>query len=490
MSIASTPPTTPESTPSRAFRRTAPLAHARENTREHLRSVPPLVAPATVPLAREAVEPVTVDLPAVVSAGLVVPTLNGPTDYANFDHAASTPSLVSVKAAVDSALRTYSSVHRGNGYASKVTSAWYEQAREEVATFVGAREGDQVVFTRNSTDSFNLLARALPRDTQVFVFETEHHAALLPWKDRQTTRLAVPGSAADAAVLLRTALKHRHGRHRLVVLTGASNVTGEVWPIRELAAIAHRAGARVVLDAAQYEPHRRVDLAELGVDYVVLSGHKLYAPFGAGVLAGRSDWLDAAAPYLAGGGATKSVTDQGVTWHTGSARHEGGSPNVIGAVALAAACHALRSGAAAVEAHEAALGTALVDGLRAIEGVETYSLFGEDHDRVAVATFTIDGLDSSLVSAALSAEHGIGVRDGKFCAHLCVDTLLDDPYGAAPGTAIRASVGLGTTAEHVQRLLTAVADLAANGPRATYEVTPEGWLPVDDTRDLSPARPW
>lgn len=494
MSIASTPPTTPESTPERAFRRTAPLAHARENTREHLRAVPPLTAPATVPLAREAVqdavEPVTVDLPAVVSAGLVVPTLNGPVDYANFDHAASTPALVSVKAAVDSALRTYSSVHRGNGYASKVTSAWYEQAREEVATFVGARDGDQVVFTRNSTDSFNLLARALPRDTQVFVFETEHHAALLPWKDRQTTRLPVPGSAADAAVLLRTALKARHSRHRLVVLTGASNVTGEVWPVRELAAIARKAGARVVLDAAQYAPHRRVDLADLGVDYVVLSGHKLYAPFGAGVLAGRSDWLDAATPYLAGGGATKAVTERGVTWHTGAARHEAGSPNVIGAVALAAACHALRAGAEAVEAHETSLGTALIDGLRAIDGVETYSLFGEDHERVAVATFTIDGLDSSLVSAALSAEHGIGVRDGKFCAHLCVDTLLDDPYGEAPGTAIRASVGLGTTAEHVQRLLAAVADLAANGPQAAYEVTAEGWLPVEDTRDLSPARPW
>ncbi|GAB3079132.1 aminotransferase class V-fold PLP-dependent enzyme [Pedococcus soli] len=497
MSIASTPPTTPESTPDHAFRRTAPLAHARENAREHLRAVPPLVAPASLPLGG-AVEPLPAelpvhrseDLPAVVSAGLVVPTLNGPVDYANFDHAASTPSLVSVKAAVDSALRTYSSVHRGNGYASKVTSAWYEQAREEVATFVGARPGDEVVFTRNSTDSFNLLARALPRDTQVFVFETEHHAALLPWKARQTTRLPVPGSAADAAVLLRTALKNRHGRHRLVVLTGASNVTGEVWPVRELAAIARKAGARVVLDAAQYAPHRRVDLAELGVDYVVLSGHKLYAPFGAGVLAGRSDWLDAATPYLAGGGATRAVTEDGVAWHTGSARHEAGSPNVIGAVALAAACHALRTGAAAVEAHEDALGTALLEGLRAVDGVETYSLFGDDHERVAVATFTIDGLDSSLVSAALSAEHGIGVRDGKFCAHLCVDTLLDDPYGAGSGTAIRASVGLGTTAEHVERLLAAVADLAANGPRAAYEVTPQGWLPVEDTRDLSPARPW
>ncbi len=165
----------------------------------------------------------------------------------------------------------------------------------------------------------------------------------------------------------------------------------------------------------------------------MLSGHKLYAPYGAGVLAGRADWLDAAHPYLAGGGATKAVTERGTEWHTGAARHEAGSPNVVGAVALAAACHTLRANAETVEAHERALGARLLDGLRSIDGVQTYSLFGEDHDRVAVATFTIDGLDSSLVSTALSAEHGIGVRDGKFCAHLCVDALLDDPYadGAA-----------------------------------------------------------
>jgi selenocysteine lyase/cysteine desulfurase len=467
MSIASTPPP--------VFRRSAPLAHARS----HLRPVPDARSWGEVG-----------SLPAVVSEALPVPTLDGTVDYANFDHAASTPALVSVKAAVDSALRTYSSVHRGNGWASRVTSSWYEQARAEVRAFVGAREGDEVVFTRNSTDSFNLLARCLPRDTHVFVFETEHHAALLPWAARRTHRLPVPGSVADAAVLLRAALRENPARHQLVVLAGASNVTGEIWPIRELAAIARRAGARVVLDAAQYAPHRPVDLVDLGVDYVVLSGHKLYAPFGAGVLAGRADWLDAAAPYLAGGGATKAVTTRGVVWHDGAARHEAGSPNVIGAVALAAACHSLRSHAEAIEAHEAALGRRLLDGLAAIDGVETYSLFGPDHERVAVATFTVDGVESSLVSAALSAEHGIGVRDGKFCAHLCVDALLDDPYAAGSTTAVRASVGLATTAEHVDRLLAAVAELAEQGPRAEYVEGPQGWAPVNDPRALDVARPW
>ena len=469
MSIASTPPP--------AFRRSAPLAHAR--TQSHLRPVPDARSLGEVG-----------PLPAVVSESLLVPTLDGAVDYANFDHAASTPALVSVKKAVDTAVRTYSSVHRGNGWASRVTSSWYELARAEVRSFVGAREGDEVVFTRNSTDSFNLLARCLPRHTQVFVFESEHHAALLPWPHQRTHRLPVPGSISDARALLRTALRDHPGRHRLVVLAGASNVTGEIWPVRELAAIARQAGARVVLDAAQYAPHRRVDLDDLGVDYAVLSGHKLYAPFGTGVLAGRADWLDAAAPYLAGGGATKSVTERAVVWQKGAARHEGGSPNVIGAIALAAACHALRAHADAVEEHERTLGQRLLEGLAEIDGVQTYSLFSPDHERVAVATFTIDGVDSSLVSAALSAEHGIGVRDGKFCAHLCVDALLDDPHAVGSTTAVRASVGLATTAEHVERLLSAVAELAEHGPRADYVNGPQGWLPVGDPRALDLARPW
>lgn len=481
MSIASTPPPTP-TLPTPALptqRRTAPLAQARD----HLRVVPPLGGEATTSTVPA--------VPPVVSAGLAVPTLSGTVDYANFDHAASTPALVAVKRAVDSALQTYSSVHRGNGYASRVTSAWYEQAREEVRTFLGARSGDEVVFTRNSTDSFNLLARALPRHTSVFVFQTEHHAALLPWKAERTHRLPVPGSARDAEILLRSALKADRARTKLVVLAGASNVTGEIWPVRALAAIAHRYGARVVLDAAQYAPHRPVDLADLGVDYAVLSGHKLYAPFGAGVLVGPADWLDAAAPYLAGGGATRAVTERAVEWQQGAARHEAGSPNVIGAIALAAACSTLTAHSAAVEAHESALGHTLARGLAAIDGVQTYSLFGADHERVAVSTFTVDGLDSSLVSAALSAEYGIGVRDGKFCAHLCVDALLEDGFeDDVPSTAVRASIGLATTEEHVARLLSAVAELAEHGPAGDYTRTEAGWVLADDPREVTPPRPW
>ncbi|MEP7017050.1 MAG: aminotransferase class V-fold PLP-dependent enzyme, partial [Actinomycetota bacterium] len=404
-------------------RQVRPLRHetppAPAPTRDHLRAVP-------TPITTAFVNP-----PRTVSGNLGVPTLHRTVvDYANFDHAASTPALESVKVAVDIALRTYSSVHRGNGYASRITSGWYEKARAQVHDFVGAREDDLVVFTRNCTDSLNLLARSLPDNTTTFVFESEHHAALLAWNPEHTVRIPVPESVHGALTLLEDALHDSAGTTngpRLVVVTGASNVTGELWPIESIVSIAKRYGARVVLDAAQLAPHRKIDIEALGVDYVAFSGHKIYAPFGAGVLAGRADWLDDASPYLRGGGATEKVTIGQTEWTKGAARHEAGSPNVIGAIAIAAACAALDAHRDVTETYEDALADRLRCGLAAIEGVTTYSIFGPEHERVGVATFTVDGLDSSLVSAALSAEYGIGVRDGKFCAHLLVDTLLGDP---------------------------------------------------------------
>ncbi|MEW1955881.1 aminotransferase class V-fold PLP-dependent enzyme [Terrabacter sp. NPDC080008] len=430
-------------------------------------------------------------LPTVVGAGLRVPTLHGDTAYANLDHAASTPALETVKAAVDRALETYSSVHRGAGFASRLTSAWYEQARAEVATFVGARPDDTVLFTRTTTDSWALLSKALPSRTTVFVFGSEHHSTLLPWGRSRTVRLPVPQTLDDAYALLEEALVDHASRHRLVVVTAASNVTGEVWPVARFAHLAHAHGARIAVDAAQLSAHRRIDLAAWDADYVAFSGHKTYAPYGAGVLAGRSDWLDAGTPYLLGGGATRSVTEDGTAWATGAARHEGGSPNVIGAIALAAACATLRRHARAIEQHESRLLARLRDGLDGVPGVEVLSIFGNDSDRVGVVAFTVEGWDSALVSQVLSVEHGIGVRDGKFCAHLLVDELLEDPWGEGPATAVRASIGLGSTLEGVERLITAVAGLVEHGPAATWTRTSAGWVVEGpDPRDVEVERPW
>ncbi|MDN5794248.1 MAG: aminotransferase class V-fold PLP-dependent enzyme [Intrasporangium sp.] len=426
--------------------------------------------------------------PRLVGADLRVPTRQGAQVYGNLDHGASTPALFAVKQAVEATLETYASVHRGAGWASRVTSAWYEQARDEVARFVGARPDDEVLFTRTTTDSWNLLARALPDDAVVFVFESEHHSTLLPWEAIRTVRLPIPSSIDEALALLDRGLEAHLAAVRLVVVTAASNVTGEIWPVARLAEIAHSHGARIAVDAAQLAAHRAVDLAAWDVDYVAFSGHKVYAPFGAGVLAGPRDWLDAGEPYLAGGGATRSVSQFSTIWQTGPARHEGGSPNVVGAIALAAACATIARHRPAIEAHEAHLLDRLRSGLAAIPGLRRLQIFGGDADLVGVVTFTVPGLDPSLVSQALSWEHGVGVRDGKFCAHLLVDRLLGIEQPLT--TAVRASIGLGTTEEAVDRLVGGVRRLVEIGPLDEWTHGASGWtLAAGDPRDPAAVLP-
>ncbi|MEP6666853.1 MAG: aminotransferase class V-fold PLP-dependent enzyme, partial [Nocardioidaceae bacterium] len=269
--------------------------------------------------------------------------------------------------------------------------------------------------------------------------------------------------------------------------TAASNATGEIWPVRDITTLAHRHGARICVDASQLAPHRALSVTGDDLDYLVLSGHKIYAPFGAGLLVGRPDWLRDAPPHLRGGGATDLVSSGSVTWSTGPARHEAGSPNVVGAVAMAAAAATLSRHRTAIGAHEAFLLERLRDGLAALPGVRTYSMFGSAHDRVGIATFTVDGQRSEVVSAALSAEYGVGLRDGRFCAHLLVDRLLE---GTGSSSAVRASIGLGTTLEHVDRFLAGIRTIAAHGPAAHYVCTDGNWAPARDPRELRHPRPW
>ncbi|GAA2373866.1 aminotransferase class V-fold PLP-dependent enzyme [Nonomuraea africana] len=399
----------------------------------------------------------------VLGEDLEVPVKGGRlVSYANLDYAASAPCLEPVSAAVAAALPAYSSVHRGAGYASQLTTARYEQARHTVRAFVGARPDDAVIFTRNTTDATNLLASCLPPQTTVVVFDTEHHASLLPWE--RVVRLAPPAFPGEAVRQADAALAEIDGP-KLLVVTAASNVTGELWPIAALAHIAHRHGARILVDAAQLVPHRRLNLTALDLDYVAFSGHKLYAPFGAGVLVGRRDWLSAGQPYLKGGGAVKAVTDS-AEWHEDAEpRHEAGTPNVLGAIALAAACDALTAtGWTPLVREEERLVARLREGLSAIEGVHELSLWGPDHPRVGIVSFVVDGYTAREVAEALSGEYGIGVRDGKFCAHPFVRHLLGTSSadgGCEDGTtaAVRASIGIGTTEEHIDRLIGALRDL-------------------------------
>ena len=426
------------------------------------------------------------EIPTVAGANLRVPLVTGgDIGYANLDHAASAPCLDAVRDAVDEFLPWYASVHRGAGFASQVSTRLYERTRDILRRFVDARATDTVVFTRNTTDSFNLLARSLPRHTSVIVFDTEHHAALLPWKGPNVRRIPTPRTRLAAVSAVDEALAESPQGPRLVVVTGASNVTGELLPVAEIAAVARKHGARVALDAAQLAPHRRISLRDLDVDYVAVSGHKLYAPFGTGALIGRADWLRAAQPYLAGGGATKIVTEESVVWNHGPERHEAGSPNTVGVYALGVACEELGKRWDAIEAHEQTLLSRLRKGLEGIPGCAELRLFDAPVDRVGTLSFVVNGFDSGWVAAVLSAEYGIGVRDGAFCAHIATKRLI----GVAGGDgrqAIRVSLGLGSTEEHVDRVLLALRQIVARGARWEYAKVDGRWAPVGDPRELPP----
>jgi selenocysteine lyase/cysteine desulfurase len=426
--------------------------------------------------------PTTDKLLELVGGDLQVPLVDGGrVRYANLDNAASAPALRQVADTVAELLPYYGSVHRGAGFASLVSTEAYTRSRDVVRGFVGAREDDLVLFTRNTTDALNLLANALPSGTTVLTFTGEHHANLLPWRRGDVRHLAIPASPADALAALEAELRTLGGGPALVAVTGASNVTGEVWPIAEIARRAHHHGARVVLDAAQLAAHRPLDIAAWDVDYVAFSGHKVYAPFGAGVLAGRADWLDAGPPHLAGGGAVRSVTADAVEWATGPARHEGGTPAALGAVAIAAAVAALdATGWDRIEEHEQELLERLLTGLDAIAGVRTYELWERGHDRVGVVSFNVAGLDPALLAAALGAEHGIGVRDGAFCAHPLMDHFAARDGG--PRHAVRASIGVGTSAHDVDRLLDAIERIAHHGPSWRYVERGGYVLPEPDPR--------
>lgn len=423
-------------------------------------------------------------LSAVTGAEIQAPLIQGGhVRYANLDYGASAPALSVVSAYLNEILPYYASVHRGAGYASQISTSVYENARNIVRDFVGGRAEDSVIFTRNTTDSLNLLAGCLPQQDgrsagDVLYLDIEHHANLLPWQGVPHRSVVAAHTIEGTIKALRAELQQ--GQVSLLAVTGASNVTGEILPVRALAALAHEYGARIVVDAAQLAPHRRINITADDVDYLAFSGHKLYAPFGAGVLVGRTDWLDAGTPHLAGGGAVREAKLDAVSWATGPARHEGGSPNVLGAATLARATQVIASlDQDRWHDHEAAIRSYLVEGLQAIDGVTVHQIFSDTDPgtgTIGVVNFSVAGYDAGLVAAYLSAEHGVGLRDGRFCAHPLLKRL------GLPSGSLRASFGVGSRLEDAQRLLAGLEQLRRTGLGWDYVVDSGRWVPANDTR--------
>lgn len=416
----------------------------------------------------------------LVGDDALVPCVDGQQrPYLSLDAAASTSALPQVAARVHEFLPWYSSVHRGAGWKSQLATNAYEDARAAAERFAGRVPGgdDVAIVCRNATEAINHLAyrMRLQPDDVVVTTVVEHHANLLPWARMAKRRYVECGADGTFDVDAVTATLDDGVRPRLLAITGASNVTGWVPPIEEIIDAAHERGVPVLVDAAQLAPHRPLPVA---ADFVAWSGHKMYAPFGAGILLGPRHAFESGDPFLAGGGAVDLVDLDEVVWTDPPEREEAGSPNVLGAVALHAAIDELTAiGWDAVRAHDDAMARRLRTGLEAIDGVR---LLGTCAQRggLPVATFTVEAASHALVAARLSAEYAIGVRHGCFCAHPYLLRLLDlqehevTEYQDAvrrgdrrrmPG-AVRASAGLSTTGADVDRFLDAVAHIASGEP--------------------------
>jgi cysteine desulfurase / selenocysteine lyase len=353
-----------------------------------------------------------------------------------------------------------------------------------------------VIFVKGATDALNRIAAEQARldGRRVLVTEMEHHADLLPWRHRSGHVMVglTPGGEIDIDAI-EDALKTADGSIGLVAVCGASNVTGFVSPIHAVAEVAHSFGALVSVDAAQLAPHHRIEVLPASdprhLDFVSFSGHKMYAPYGAGVLVAPRDFFSGA-PEVMGGGAIQIVTWDDTIWAGLPDREEAGSPNVIGAVALGVAIDTmLQIGFDAMLKEELRLGDRLLRGLCEIPGVGVLGgVEAGAHGRLALASFVVEGFDHSLVAAALSHEWGIAVRHGCFCAHPYlihllkmskqdVDRIVDEMSTgrrkALPG-AVRASLAPYNTDAEVDRFLEAVADVAGGGIKEKYQQDAEG----------------
>ncbi|MCL4560679.1 MAG: aminotransferase class V-fold PLP-dependent enzyme [Chloroflexi bacterium] len=423
----------------------------------------------------------------IVGIDRQVPLLDGSMrTYTYLDNAASTPSLRQVQDTVSNLLPWYSSVHRGAGWKSLISSRAYEHAHEVAARFVGADpQKDVVIFGKNTTEAINTLANVIDWKSGDVVITTlmEHHSDDLPWRNKaHVVHVGVdPQGRLDLAEMEKR-LKEHSGKIRLVAVTGASNVTGFVPPVHQIAEMAHQAGALILVDAAQLAPHRVVDMGPHGtsqhLDFVALSGHKIYAPYGAGALVGPKAFFANLPPDYRGGGTIEVVTVDEVHWAEPPERDEAGSPNVIGAVALAASLEVLSGvGMEVVEAHERELTAYALEKLAPLPGVRVYgSADPQDlDDRLGVISFDVAGVPHAKVAAVLAFEGGIGVRDGCFCAHPYIlhllqvegevyrkfkDEVLSNDRRNLPGL-VRASFGCYNTTAEVDHLVEMLQRIAA-----------------------------
>lgn len=370
----------------------------------------------------------------VVGTNTRVPLINGNYGQAiNFDNAATTPALITVVQEILRFLPLYSSVHRGFGYKSQLSTKLYEDSRNIVAKFVSADpKYNTVIFVKNTTEAINKLSNILYKkykDYIVLSTDMEHHSNDLPWRKYNIDYVTVDECGRLSLKDLKEKLEMYSGKVALVTLTGASNITGYKNPIHEVAKLAHRYGAKVLVDGAQLVPHSPVDMkpmnSEEHIDYLAFSAHKMYAPFGIGVLIGPKEDFKDVPPDYPGGGTVDIVTHDYIKWFDTPHKDESGSPNVVGVVALASAIETLSYlGMENIEKYENTLTRYALKAMSKIPHIKIYCDGTNLNDRIGTIAFNIEGINHEIVAKILSYEGGIAVRNGCFCAQPYVQKLL------------------------------------------------------------------
>jgi cysteine desulfurase/selenocysteine lyase len=374
---------------------------------------------------------------------------------AYLDNAATTQKPRAVLEALDRYYREHNAnVHRGVHWLSERATADFEGARETLRGFINAASVREVVFTRGTTESINLVAQSWGRANlapgdEVLVSNLEHHSNIVPWQmlAAATAAKVVVAPIRDDGALDLAALEARlSDRTRLVAVGHVSNALGTVNPVRRIAELARARGALTLVDGAQAAPHLAIDVQALGCDFYALSAHKMYGPTGVGLLWGREALLEAMPPWQGGGDMIKAVSFGGTVYNDLPYKFEAGTPDIAGAIGFGAAARFLLGiGLERIAAHEHDL---LAHGTRALAALPGLRMVGTAPDKAAVLSFTLDGIHPHDVGTIVDAE-GIAVRTGHHCAMPVMERL------GVPAT-VRASLGLYNTADELDRLVAAL----------------------------------
>ena len=371
------------------------------------------------------------------------------------DSAASTQKpLAVINKMMSISFDNYANVHRGIYQLSEQMTAMYEEARNTVHSFISAKSSDEIVFTRNATESINLVAQTwgrknLRRGDEVLISEAEHHANLVPWQVLSKElgfELKIFKIADDGSFVFEEFAKLLSKKTKLVSVTAMSNVLGTIFPIRQIVQKAHETGASVLIDACQYVVHHPIDVQAWDCDFLVFSGHKLYGPTGIGVLYGKLELLKEMPPYQFGGDMVETVSYTDTTFAEPPARFEAGTPAIVQAIGLAEAIKYLSQlDMENICKYEAELTDYAQEKLSQIKGLR---LIGTAPGKGGVFSFVVENIHAADLAFVLDKE-GVSIRVGHHCAQPLVER-----FGYS--SVARASLGLYNTREDIDRLVDAI----------------------------------